>query len=98
MPDRKGGTRRKSRHKMMRPLRERGKLPIRKHMQVFTPEDKVILKAEPSYQHGMYPLAYHGWTANVKGKQGDCYRVEIKHDTCVKTFVVHPVHLKKAKA
>ncbi len=93
-----GGYRRKTRHKLSKPLRERGKLSIRKYIQQFNVGDSVVLKAEPSVQKGMYMPRYHGWIGVVKAKRGACYEVNIHVGirTKPKTMIVHPVHLKKA--
>lgn len=55
----------------------------------------VVLKAEPAYQRGMYYPRFHGKIGKVVGKQGNCYKVEIKDGSLRKVQLVHPIHLKK---
>jgi len=93
-----GGFRRKSRHKMSKSLSERGKLHIKKFLQEFDVEDKVLLKAYPSHHKGLFALRFYGKIGNIKGKQGECYNVEIKDGNKTKKCVVHPVHLVKIES
>ncbi len=90
-----GGNRRKSRAKMKIPLKERGKLYIQKFLQSFDVGQKVLLKAYPSHQGGLFNLRYYGKIAKVVGEQGKCYKVELKDGGKLKMFIVHPVHLIK---
>lgn len=92
-----GGFRRKTRSKLKKNIRERGKLSIRRFLQSFEVGDKVSLKAEPAYQKGMYFPRFHGLVGTVKGKQGKAYRVEIKDQTKMKEVIVHPVHLQRMR-
>lgn len=96
MAQRIGGNRRKSRSKMKKNIRTKGKVSIRKYFQKFKEGDKVQLKAEPAVQKGLYFLRFHGKIGNVKGKQGKCYQVEIKDGKKSKTIIVHPTHLQRA--
>ena len=64
-------------------------------MQELSRGDKVVMKAEPGYQKGMYHPRFHGKTGVVAGKQGDCYLVKFMDNAKDKTIIVHPVHLKK---
>lgn len=88
-----GGNRRKSRYKMKKSISEKGKLHISKFLQTFEEGDKVLLKAYPSYQKGIFFLRFFGKVGEVTGKQGDCYKVNIKDGGKTKTCIVHPVHL-----
>jgi len=96
MVQRIGGFRRKTRHKLQKKAREKGKISISKYFQVFKEGAKVKLKADPSIQKGMYFPRYHGKTGEVMGMSGECYKVKILDGRSVKTLVVHPVHLLKA--
>ena len=95
MVKRTGGSKRKSKDKLTKSLRTKGKIGLSRYFAVFKEGDKVALKAEPSVQKGQYYRRYHGKVGIVKGKRGRCYEVIVKHDTKIKTFMVHPVHLKK---
>lgn len=88
-----GGLRRKTRYKMRKSISDKGKLHISKFLQSFEEGDKVLLKAYPSYQKGIFNLRFHGKIGEVSGKQGGCFKVNLKDGKTLKTFVVHPVHL-----
>ena len=91
-----GGFRRKTRHKLSKNYKEKGKLSLRKFFQEFKQGDRVILKAEPSYHKGMYYPRYHGKSALVINKKGTCYEVLIKDGNKEKMLIVHPIHLKRS--
>jgi len=95
MVQRIGGTRRKTRFKLAKTRRARGKISIRKFFQEFNIGEKVVLKAEPSYQKGMYHPRFHGRCGIIKGQQGRNYSIEIKDGKLKKHLIVHPIHLKK---
>lgn len=95
MVRRKGGTRRKTRQLMRKNFRTKGKISLSKFFQEFSQGDRVILKAEPAYQKGMYHLRFHSKEGVITGRRGDCYEVGF-YDGGKKKFVqVHPIHLKK---
>ncbi len=95
MVDRSGGFRRKTRSKLRKNIRDRGKISLRRYLQVFKKGERVLLKAEPAVQKGMYFPRYHGKSGLIKNKIGECYEVLIKDGGKEKTLIVHPVHLKK---
>ncbi len=88
-----GGNRRKTRYKMKKSVSEKGKLHISRFMQTFEEGDKILLKAYPSYQKGIFHLRFHGKIGEVGKKQGECYIVNIKDGNKKKSCVVHPVHM-----
>jgi large subunit ribosomal protein L21e len=92
---RTGGFRRKTRSKLSKNVRDRGKFSIRKFFQKLIENEKVYLNAEPSIQKGMYHPRFHNKVGKVVGKQGSNYYVEIKDGNKKKKILVHPVHLKK---
>ena len=92
---RTGGYRRKTRSKLKKNVRAKGKIAIRKHFQTFNDGEKVYLVAESGIQKGIYNPRFHGKSGVVGGKQGSNYKVTIKDGNKVKTILVHPVHLKK---
>ncbi len=95
MVKRIGSPRRKTRKKWSRPIKEKGRLNITRYMQEFKNGDRVVLKAEPSYQEGLYYRRFHGRAGVVQSKQGNCYIVQIKDGAKLKSLIVHPVHLKR---
>ena len=95
MVTRIGGARRKSRHKMKKPVRRKGKISLTHYFQEFKEGDRVALKAEPAVQKGVYCLRFHGRQGIVKRQVGKCYEVAVKDHAKTKTLIVHPVHLKR---
>jgi len=95
MVQRSGGNRRKTRHKLKKPLRRRGKVSVNACLQEFKQGDKVLLAAEPAVQGGMYHPRYHGKIGVIGAKQGECYYVTIKDFAADKKLLIHPVHLTK---
>ena len=95
MTQRIGTYRRKTRSELTKPLRERGKLSLRKFFQKFNEGDAVILKLDPTYQKGNFHSRFHGRHGIIKGKQGNCYMIAINDKGKDKSLLVHPVHLKK---
>lgn len=89
------GFRRRTRNKLSKHYRDKGKISIRRFVQAFTAGEKVVLDAEPAYQKGMYLPRFHGRTVEVTGKRGRCYKVSFVDQNKEKTIIVHPVHLKK---
>jgi len=92
---RKGGVRRKSRHKFRKNYKRRGKISVTDYLQEFNIGDKVILKAEPAVQKSLYAGRYHGSRGLIRNKRGACYEVGVKMGKKEKMFIVHPVHLKR---
>ena len=95
MAQRIGGFRRKTRHKLAKNIREKGKVSLSRYFQKFIIGEKIALIAEPSVHMGMYYPRFYGKSGIVVGKRGRCYEVEIKDGSLTKTLIVHPVHLKK---
>jgi|TARA_Y100000310_G_C20270341_1_gene617691 large subunit ribosomal protein L21e len=90
-----GGLRRKTRYKLRKNIRTKGKISLRRFFQRFKEGDKVYLSAEPAIQKGMYHPRFHGKAGIIKNKQGSNYHVEIKDGGKRKLILTHPVHLKK---
>ena len=82
---------------MSKNVKQKGKVSIRNYLQKLELGDKVVFKAEPAVQKGVYFRRYHGKSGAVSGKQGFCYKVDIKDGSKTKTIIVHPVHLKRVK-
>jgi ribosomal protein L21E len=95
MVQRVGGARRKTRHKMSKSIRKKGKISLTQMFAKFNVGDKVLLQAEPGVQTGMFHRRFYGKIGVVKGAQGKCYKVEAKDSKKPKIFLVHPVHLRR---
>lgn len=96
MVDRVGGFRRKTRSKLRKRVRTKGKFSLVKFFQRFKEGDRVYLKAEPAFQKGMYFPRFHNAAGTIKKQQGSNYYVQIKDGNKTKEVLVHPVHLKRA--
>ena len=92
---RTGGFRRKTRSKLRKNVRSKGKISIRKFLQKFIEGDRVNLVAEPGVQGGMYHPRFHGKSGIIGIKQGSNYYVKIRDGNKDKSLLVHPIHLKK---
>jgi len=98
MAQRIGRFRRKTRSKLKKNVKDRGKISIKNYLQSFLVNEKVLLKAEPAVQDGMYFPRFHGKIGIVIGRQGKCYQIKIKDFKKEKILLVHPVHLRKCQA
>ena len=90
-----GGFRRKTRSKLRKNIREKGKISLKRYFQIFRIGEKVSLVAEPAIQKAMYYPRFHGIIGTVIAKRGNCYEVSIKDNNKTKTVITHPVHLKR---
>ena len=95
MVTRTGGARRKTRQLFAKKPRTKGKISIRNALQLFEKGDKVLLKAEPAIQHGMYFRRFHARPGEIVGQQGACYLVRIHDGKRTKDLIIHPIHLRK---
>ena len=95
MVKRIGKSRRKTRYKLKRDKRKKGKISLNEYFKVFKPGDKVNLTANSAVQKGMYHPRFYGKAGIIKAKQGNCYQVLIKDKNKEKTVIVHPVHLRR---
>jgi len=90
-----GSFRRKTRHKLSKERKTKGKISFTSYFQKFEAGEKVLLKAEPAMHKGMYYPNYHGKIGIVKGRRGGCYEVVIKDHSKEKVLIIHPVHLRR---
>jgi len=95
MPSRIGQGRKKTRQKLRKNIRRRGKISIRDYLQNFKDGDKVQLIAEPAVQKGFYHARFYGKYGEIVGQQGTNYYVKIMDINKAKKLLVHPVHLKR---
>lgn len=95
MVQRIGGFRRKTKHKLSKRVRNKGKMSSNRYLEKYSIGDRVVLVGEPAYQKGMYFPRFHGKAGTVTRKQGKCYFVRIKDINKTKSILVHPVHLKR---
>ena len=96
MVKRIGGIRRKTRYKLRKEKRKRGKISLSNYFQSFNVGDRVSLGAEPAVQKGSYNFRFMGKAGVIIGKRGNCYEVSIKDGGKEKMLIVHPIHLRTA--
>lgn len=96
MTKRVGGIRRRTRRRLAKGVRQKGKLSITKYLQEYKTGERVLLKAEPAVQKGLYHHRHHGRSGIVQAKRGSCYEILINDLGKRKMVIVHPIHLKKA--
>ncbi|MBU1976017.1 MAG: 50S ribosomal protein L21e [Nanoarchaeota archaeon] len=92
-----GGARRKTRNIFKKHKSQKGKISITKYLKKYKPGDKVLLKAEPAYQKGIYYRRFHGKIGVVTRQRGFCYEIAIKDANKAKSVIVHPIHLEGVK-
>lgn len=95
--NRKGGTRRKTRTKLRKSIRSKGKMSLSDYFRHYKEGDKVVLIPESSVNKGMPYRRFFGKTGIIQSKIGQCYNISIKDNNKKKIIVAHPIHLKRAK-
>jgi large subunit ribosomal protein L21e len=94
MGKRIGGLRRKSKHRLKKSVRRKGKVSVSRFMQSFKAGQKVHLSIEPSVHKGSYHTKFIGKTGVIKGARGRCYEVAVNDKGKEKVIIMHPIHLK----
>ncbi len=87
------GTRRKSRYKLKKTVREKGLSPISRAVQEFTEGDMVNVDLDPGIHEGMPHHKFHGKTGKIVGQRGRAYLVEVRDGGLMKEIIVLPEHL-----
>ena len=77
-------------------LRERGKIKLSRYFQKFNEGDKVTVIMELA-KEPKFPKQIQGRTGIISGIRGNSYLVKMKDLNKEKTYIIHPVHLKKIK-
>lgn len=90
------GPKHKSRSKLKKKIRNRGKVSITRHIQNFNIGERVVIKTEPSVQKGTPYPRFYGKQGVVVEKRGKAYFVEIKDQAKPKKVLCTAVHLKRA--
>jgi len=89
------GPRRRTRKKLKKSIRARGKVSIVKMLQKFKKGEKVVIKPEPAVHKGMPNKRFFGRVGIVAEKRGKAYILEVKDGKAVKQVISLPVHLKR---
>ncbi|MFZ3167028.1 MAG: 50S ribosomal protein L21e [Candidatus Methanoperedens sp.] len=91
------GTRRKSRYKLKKTVREKGLSPISRAIQEFHEGDIVNIDLDPSIQNGMPHPKFQGRTGKVMTQRGRAYIVEVRDGGLMKEVIILPEHLTPQK-
>lgn len=95
MAKRIGTSGRKTRHKLTKSFKRKGKISISNYFQNFNAGDRVCLSVEPAHHGGMYHLRFMGKIGIVKARRGRCFEIAINDRGKEKTLIAHPIHLKR---
>lgn len=93
MAKRTGGFRRKSRYKLQRNPRQKGKLNFKRYLEEYKPGDKVLLRPDSIVQKGICDPRFIGRVGVISKKQGACYEIIIREKTKTKKLIIHPIHM-----
>lgn len=77
-------------------IREKGKIKLSRYFQKFKKGDRVAVKRELGVQP-KFPEKLQGRSGVVSDKKGNSYIVKINDMNKEKSYIIHPVHLKKLK-
>lgn len=94
MPKSKG-KKSKTRSKLSKNIKEKGKQSIQKIIQDFPTGSKAVIKIDPSVMKGQPHPKFHGRTGIIKEEQGKAYVVKIKDEN--KKVISRPEHLEKVE-
>ena len=92
---RTGGFRFKTRFKLQKKSRDKGKLPINKILRTFKIGERVRILQEPNQHKGMPHPRFKNSVGIIKKKQGNSYLIELKDIKKIKRVLAKSVHLRK---
>ena len=75
-------------------VREKGKLRLSEYFRKFGDGDKISVVTNTGVR-ASFPRRIRGMSGNVVGSRGKFKLIEIKDGNKLKTFIIHPVHLRK---
>ena len=75
-------------------IREKGKLRLSSYFKKLEDGDSVAMVIERGVR-ATFPKRLQGLSGKVTGSRGKFKTVEIKDGNKLKTYIVHPVHLRK---
>ena len=89
--------RKKSRDKLSRTVRARGKSSVVRAIQEFETGAMVHVIIDPSIHKGMPHPRFHGKTGEVVGKRGRAFVLKVTDGNATKTLITLPEHLTAQK-
>lgn len=91
------GTRRKSRYKLQKTVREKGLSTVSRAIQEFENGTMVNIDLDPGIQNGMPHPKFHGKTGKVIDQRGRAYIIEVRDGNMMKEVIALPEHLTPQK-
>ncbi len=79
-----------------RNIRDRGKIRLSEYFRKFKNGEKVAVVRE-LIKSAAYPKRIIGKSGTIIGQRGSSYIVNLNDGNKAKTFIIHPLHLKKLK-
>tara|TARA_Y100000310_G_C20395211_1_gene674763 strand:- start:214 stop:465 length:252 start_codon:yes stop_codon:yes gene_type:complete len=79
-----------------KPVRTKGKVKLSQYFQDFDKGDRVAVVRELAVQP-KFPKQLQGRSGVITGNRGSSYIVKINDLNKEKTYIIHPVHLKRLK-
>ncbi len=77
-------------------IKEKGKIKLSEYFQKFNENDRVSIKRELGV-NASFPSRLQGRSGVIKGKRGNSYIVKLKDVNKEKSYIIHPVHLRRLK-
>ncbi len=77
-------------------VRSHGKIKLSRYFQKFKEEERVAVIEELALRP-KFPKKLRGRSGKITGKRGNSYLVKMNDLNKEKTYIIHPVHLKKLK-
>lgn len=90
-----GGFRSRTRYKLAKKKRDRGKVNINKILQIFKVGEKVRIVQEPAVHKGMPNPRLKNNVGVIKKKQGNAYIIETKELNKEKKVIAKAIHLRR---
>ncbi|MFP4006169.1 MAG: 50S ribosomal protein L21e [Candidatus Hadarchaeia archaeon] len=91
------GKRSKTRQKLQKGPRSRGKVYSQNVVQSYPKGSKATIKINPDTPEGQPHPKFHGRTGVIKRKQGKSYIIAVKDGNGEKEIITRPEHLVKVK-
>ena len=80
--------------RMKKSVREKGKVRLSRYFKKFGDGDSVAIVIDAGIR-ASFPKRLRGMSGKVAGSRGKFKLVEIKDGGKLKTFIIHPAHLRK---
>jgi len=79
-----------------RRIRDKGKIKLSNYFKKFKEGERVAVVKDLSARIA-FPRRICGKSGKIKGIRGSFYLIELKDGEKTKTFIIHPIHLRRLK-